>query len=232
MESVNNMKKIALFSVSMIAMGIMGTSGVVAHAEGEDPIPPTPVITQGKVALAIDPDASHPGGDGNDDGGDTGQKGEFTLDHTASYDFGEKSIDGKTLDLSNSSEAKPYVQVTDLRENSTGWQLAAKISEFQTADKAKTLTGAEMKLPAGTSVAVDESNISTPPTTSEVTLSDVDSVLFQAAANTGVGSWMDRMYDAPATLHIPAGATPGAYQADITWTLTNAPGSDGGGAAV
>ncbi|KAF1299638.1 hypothetical protein BAU15_01605 [Enterococcus sp. JM4C] len=196
-------------------------SAAIAQAEVTD-------TTTGTVHLIVDPDTDHPGA-GDGDGGDTGQKGEFTLDHTVSYDFGEQSITGAEMTL-NATQTRPYVQVTDLREKNSGWQLLTKITEFKSTDEAnpgKILAGAVVTLPKGTAEAVDGTNISKAPTPQEVTLNAADTTLFSAEANAGTGSWMDKMYDAPTTLYIPAGATPGAYTATLTWTLQDAPGGEG-----
>ncbi|MDO1604596.1 WxL domain-containing protein [Lactobacillus sp. YT155] len=212
------MKKTALFGISLIAVATLAQSISVFAADTA----PAPETTTGKVTLMDDPNSTHPGGDGDGDGGDTGQKGPFTLDHTVDYDFGTQMVTGKEMTL-NATQTKPYTQVTDLRENNSGWVLSTKITDFKTEDGTKTLKGAQMTMPAGTAEAVDASNTSAAPTTSEVKLNASDATLFTAAKDAGIGSWMDKMYDTPTTLYIPAGATPGAYSATITWTLTDAP---------
>ncbi|KAF1299365.1 hypothetical protein BAU15_01585 [Enterococcus sp. JM4C] len=213
------MKKIVLFSVTLLAAaGLLPT--VIAQAEETVPASKT---TTGTVQLTVDPDIDHPGG-GNGDGEDTGQKGEFTLDHVVSYDFGEQTITGGEMTL-NATQKLPYVQVTDLREKNSGWQLLTSITEFKSTDEdnPKILSGAELKLPKGAVEAVDMTNTSKQPTANDVILNGKDQTLFSAEANAGTGSWMDTMFGEATTLHIPAGATPGAYKAEITWTLQDAP---------
>ncbi|MGM0125663.1 hypothetical protein IGI37_003062 [Enterococcus sp. AZ194] len=213
------MKTKTLLGATLLTVGVLLPTAIV---QAETTVP-TPETTQGTVGLIVNPDTDHPGA-GDGDGGDTGQKGDFTLDHTVSYDFGQQAIDGKKMTL-NATQEKPYVQVTDLREQSSGWQLLTKITEFKTADETnpKVLSGAQLTLPMGTAEAVDDTNTSAKPTTAQVVLNSEDGTLFGANANAGVGSWMDKMYDTPTTLYIPAGATPGAYSATITWTLQDAP---------
>lgn len=252
---------IKLISASALALLALSTSAPVFAA---DAAAPATAKTTGKVSLVADPDETHPGGgdDGNDgdnptdptnpdtpgDGNDnTGQKGPFTLDVVPNYNFG-KHIAGKadtyyalyTSDkgvLDDKRLANPYVQVTDLRENNTGWHVTANITDFKTT-AGKVLTGAVLTMPQGTAHLYGDTNDATTtpkPTMKSVELNSSDQTFMSADKGAGVGTWMDYMFennntavaDATATnsttLMDPGNNSAGDYTADLTWTLNDTP---------
>ncbi|GKQ43303.1 hypothetical protein RD055328_12260 [Companilactobacillus sp. RD055328] len=253
-----------LFSASAIALlALSSSTSVLAETT------PSTATSHGKIGLIVDPDTSHPGGgedggDGTDptdptdpnypgdgNGNDnTGNKGDFTLDVVPNYDFGIQKIDGSQLynalfwdsakgAVVEGRNSNPYVQVTDLREENTGWNVTVAMTKAFNTDvegqTGKGLNGAILSLPQGEATPVDSTNTSTAPTTmaigngKTVGVNGDAATLMSADANAGTGSWMDKMYDDPAnntkptTLFVPAGNTAGTYTAELTWTLSDAP---------
>lgn len=193
--------------------------------DGKDPQPP------------VDPE--HPGdGNGNDN---TGNKGDFTLDVVPNYDFGTQKLDGTAhtwnalfFDADKKAvvegrNSNPYVQVTDIRPENTGWHVTVKIDDFKTAD-GKLLSGTVLTLPKGTAKAADESNKSGDPAINGIEgVNGDDQVLMSSEAGKGTGTWRDIMFDnkddnqLPTTLFVPGSASAGDYTANLTWTLADTP---------
>lgn len=64
----------------------------------------------------------------------TGEVGYLTLDYVPSFNFDgeEVSIEDKQL---QSITTQPFIQITDRRENTYGWQLSAQLGEFHHLDR-------------------------------------------------------------------------------------------------
>lgn len=198
-----------------------------------------------------DPNNPDTPGEGNDN---TGQNGPFTLDVVPNYNFGTHTVENQektyyALYTSNATTnkgkgvlddkrlANPYVQVTDLREENSGWNVTAQITDFKTT-AGKVLTGAVLTMPTGTThLAGDKDDATTnpKPTTKSIALNGTSQAFMSAEKSAGIGTWMDYMFennntavddatDKNATsLYIPQGNSAGDYSADLTWTLSDAP---------
>ena len=92
-----------------------------------------------------------------EDGGVTGQKGPLSIDFVSPFKFGAQNI--KTTDavyyakpqnvtIDKVTKKVPnYLQVTDKRGTTAGWELSVKqLDQFQTDDKKSELTGSVLKL--------------------------------------------------------------------------------------
>lgn len=249
-----------LISASAVALMALSQAAVVNAAGGDETPAPKAENTKGHINLQANPDEDHPGDDNNDNGddnnNDTGQKGPFTLDVVPNYEFGIHMIesgqqtynalfvkDGKGLDDKGAATeldkatrlANPVVQVTDLREKNTGWNVTSQITDFKTAD-GKVLKGAKLTLPKGTPTLQGTPGEGIDPTTfapeaSGITLGSDAQIFFKAEANKGTGTWADNMFDnkdantLATTLLVPAGNSAGDYTADITWTLSDTIGA-------
>lgn len=144
------------------------------------------------------------------------------LTKAPSFDFGSEKIGGDPMDLKINSVDDP-ITVVNPGKNS-GWNVTVKGSNFVGSDGTTELKGALLTLNGVVSPA-DTGNQSVAPTTGSVVVSDQDAPIFTAAANAGLGTWLNTYTagDNSANLHIPAGNTAGSYTSTLTWTLADAP---------
>lgn len=210
------MKKISLLTVTAIAaMGLnIATLGSTAFAaDGDATATTTPAGSTGKTTNGTIDLTAQKGEDGQTDK-------DITLDQAPNIDFGQHNIEtgAKTYTAETISNA---IQVTNPGVNS-GWTVSVAASEF-VGDNDHTLKGAVLTIGQGT-VSTEGENQSTAPTATAVTTNSSNQTIFAAAdGNTGVGIWQSLPDKAATTLAVPAGNVAGAYKADLTWTLTNAP---------
>jgi len=211
---------------SSLAAGLEGTEGVdnkdatsTGHItlgldedgnEGGDTEDPTDPI------LPVDPDEE----DGEDEDGDTGNTGALRIDWVTPFEFGSHELSSGTQIYTLERNENPFVQVSDFRGTGQGWVLQVKASEFIN-DENKVLKGAELSLPAGTVSPYGE-NQSIKPESKAVVLSNELAEIMVATQDGGMGTWANEFDKESVTLTVPSGNYAGDYQAEITWTLTDA----------
>ncbi|MBC2098828.1 WxL domain-containing protein [Listeria booriae] len=227
---MNTFAKIATIGVITVA-GLFGASTLVSadtatstgkitlEADDSPVTPLNPLDPDSPTPATPDPaDPTNPG---------TGNSGELTIDFLSNIDFGTQKVSG-TSETYKALNTNPYIQVTDKRGNGDGWVLTASATDFK--DGNNVLKGAEMSFKNG-QVRTQADNQSTAPTASDVTLNGSAQPVFQAAANAGMGTWID-VYSGTAganenvTLHVPAGNLAGDYDSSITWTLETSPSAE------
>ena len=157
-----------------------------------------------------------------------GQTGPLSIDYVSNIKFGEHKITGKDIAY-KAKNANPFVQVTDLRGASDGWNLSAKMTEFKSGNKV--LRGATLAIKDGVVKAGSSSNISLAPTKSDILFDNTESkTVMNAKDKGGRGTWLtiwsgtDQANEA-IQLNVVAG-TPEAnteYTSSITWELEDAP---------
>lgn len=158
--------------------------------------------------------------------GKTGNVGELTIDNVSPFVFGTQKLTGKKATF-YSTTTDGNVQVTDKRGTGVGWTVQVRSSDFVDSQNATNiLKGAQVNIPVGT-ISSDTDNSSTAPTASAVALNTTDTTIFNAAAQSGLGSWVDKFdgttNESKVSIEIPAGSMKGSYVSTITWTLSDAP---------
>lgn len=188
-------------------------------------------FTEGSgVVDPLDPDDPTnpliPGG-----GGGLGGVGSLVLNYASTIAFGPQTIIS-TEQVYHALTLKPFVQVTDVRGTGTGWELRATLGVFTQVDK--TLPGAFLTLTGGEAVSATVGVAAPTPAQNIILQADgeTDELIFSAARDTGMGTWLCRWYPSPqgagkndnVTLTIPASvAQLGSYTSTVTWSLINAP---------
>ncbi|MEI5994504.1 WxL domain-containing protein [Candidatus Enterococcus mansonii] len=192
-----------------------------ANDESTDPVNPNNPDQPVDPDEPIDPtDPDNPG---------TGNKGPLSIDYISNIQFGEQEIkSGDTI--YNALNENPFVQVTDKRGTGAGWTLSAQTKGFYTADGKKQLKGATLSFKNG-QVKTGSGNVSTAPTTTDVTFNNADAkVVMTAKKDAGRGTWVDVFSgEADNNQNVKLKVLEGSadanvdYQAEINWTLANAP---------
>lgn len=202
-----------------------GSNNTVNFKSGEGDItnPVDPTDPTNPVAPSpIDPtDPTNPG---------TGNKGPLSIDYASNIKFGEQKIAGKDM-VYSAINKDPFVQVTDTRGTGAGWHLSASASEFQNADKTKTLKGAELSFKNGQVKATSDNSVSVNPTASDVVFSNTSpQLILNAKAGEGRGTWLNVWSAAGekndnVQLKVLAGSADAdtEYTATIVWELADAP---------
>lgn len=187
--------------LSAVVLGAVSTGVGVANAAE---ITADNNTTTAKVGLEDDPDAN------------------IQLTKAPTFDFGSQKIGGDPMDLKINTVDDPITVVNPGKN--TGWNVTVKGTKFVAPDGTTELKGALLTL-NGIVNPADEGNQSNAPTTSSVDVSDQEAPIFTAAANAGLGTWLNTYTagDNSGNLHIPAGNTAGNYTSTLTWTLTDAP---------
>lgn len=156
----------------------------------------------------------------------TNQAGPLSIDVAPNFDFGTDKIGVGTTEYPIKNTNNPYVQVTDSRGTGGGWDLKAKITEFETADKSNKLTGVTLTLaskelqttnPQGAAFRAPAGDVD------GVTLNDAPQSLLFAAEGNGLGTWANYFDKGTSKLTIPGGNFIGAYSATIEWSLATMP---------
>lgn len=161
----------------------------------------------------------------------TGDQGPLTLDYVSNLDFGQHEIEGKTA-VYETTNLKPFIQVTDRRGTGAGWNVTATVTEFSNGDKT-TLPGSKLAFSNGE--AVSTSVLTKPISNTAVELvAGGDAVnVVTAEEDAGLGTWVNRWLPSESdavlnnnvTLEVPTGAaTLGEHTAMVTWSLMDAPG--------
>ena len=215
------MKK--LTKMSIVGLGLIMTTGIgntafAAEADGfkttadftleggtEDNKPTNPIIP-------IDPPTNH--------------TGNLVIDVVSDFTFENGKIESKTVTYNAviPTDKTLGTQVTDMRGTGAGWDLTAKISDFENADKTKVLKGAQLLIPEGnvstTSVSKDNPAIS-----KSVTLNATEQSIFSASQDSGMGTWSTDFEGKGnhVSIVVPDGNYADSYSAEIVWSLQDAP---------
>lgn len=243
------MKKISIVSLTSVSAVLLslGLSTATTFADAST----TPEASTSTAVITFDPntgstdplnpddpnkpqDPNNPSDPADPDNPGTGNKGPLSLDYVSNIVFGTHEVNGSE-ETFNAINRNPYVQVSDTRAKADGWNLtAAMTTPFTGADGKSKLAGTVMNWKNGT-VKAPSANANPAPTASNIAL-DADGTavtILNAEATKGQGTWLDvfeggsqdlATENTNISLTVPGGqATAQKYQAEITWTLTNAP---------
>ncbi|MHA7117651.1 WxL domain-containing protein [Aerococcus viridans] len=164
----------------------------------------------------------------------TGESGPLTLDYVPSFNFNGEEVSIKDKQLQSIS-TQPFIQVTDRRPQTDGWQLIGQLKEFQPLDyngHQTSLNGSVLHLKGG--------DVSSPIASREpFVFQDIQLVaggdevpIIYALPDSGAGTWLTRWYPTESTndqndqviLDVPGESiSVGEHQATIEWTLYNVP---------
>ncbi|MBO0473622.1 WxL domain-containing protein [Enterococcus ureasiticus] len=222
------MKKTIIFS-SLFATGFIllgGTQASFAEETVNGSANGQGATSYGSIELTPDSDSGTDPLVPTTPSGKTGNVGELTIDNVSPFVFGTQRLTGKKATY-YSTTTDGNVQVTDKRGTGVGWTLQVRSTDFiDSQNSSNILKGAQVTIPVGT-VSSDDGNSSTAPTASEVALNATDATIFKAAAQSGLGSWVDKFdgtdNESKVSIEIPAGSMKGSYVSTITWTLADAP---------
>lgn len=181
-----------------------------------------------------------PGEDGNHgmDGNVTGDTGLLTLDYVSNLNFEPATITETTRPL-ESTTIQPFIQVTDLRGEGTGWNIRAQAGNFRKGEK-NTLIGSTIDFKEGTAASSNE-ELSKPDVFDfQLTTGGAAADVASAAAKTtedvtsgqGIGTWAigwlateTAEKNSKVVLTVPSfEASEGTHTAIIEWTLSDGPG--------
>lgn len=203
------MNKLILKSASLLTAAVVFVP-VVAQTVSADTI--NPVNSTANVTFATDTtptqpvDPTNPGVDvpGSVDP-PTGESGPLSIDFASNLYFGTQSVTAKTAyahaEKWADDTARPlYVQVTDKRGTFAGWNLSVKqestlhLTGVTTPEASDTtlgdyLTGSQISFGGGYT-ANQYSSTGGPVVQSSFALNSGSQVVANAAANTGVGTWV------------------------------------------
>ncbi len=223
------MKKVLLTSAIVLG-SLVATASAVSAAEVD--------TTDGKTSSV-----------GLTQGDDT--DGLLTITDASSLNFGSKEIG--TTALNFTEDNAPTLTVQDIRGEADGWNVAVSLGDFEEVDalgapvaSGKKLKGVRLfypapvltttatainadKKPVGITNAADVSFTDEAVTGVMVSAEAVPSskVLINAAKGDGNGLWTatygETAADAKIELQVPEGNLAGLYQADLTYTLSDAP---------
>ncbi|WP_125565358.1 WxL domain-containing protein [Companilactobacillus insicii] len=155
------------------------------------------------------------------------QTGSLALDKVPTISFGSQNYSvGKTTYASTAISA---LHVTN-PGFASGWNVTvAQTTPFKdtASGSALTLKGATLSLDSTTTdpiTADDSTNVSAAPSyITPLTLSSTAVQVESAAAGAGVGAYTTQYANNEASLYVPAGNLPAAYESTLTWTLSDAP---------
>lgn len=163
----------------------------------------------------------------------TGMTGKLTLDYLPSLDFGSNSITFQVQTF-NTTNVKPYIQVTDKRATGEGWKVQAKSSDF--TGTSGSFQGV-ITFKNASNVTVTGNTATAPTAVNPVTLTsgaaETNVVVASSGGNTGMGTWLTRWYPSEGfegsgndsvTLSVDTtNMIAGSYTATLDWILTDAP---------
>lgn len=242
---------VALLSVTAVATATVpvaaeetgtdyASNGAVEVVPNNDPVKPVDPIDPGKPVDPLTPGGPNPG-----------TPGPLSIDFASSIEFGTNKISSvdevyyanPQLYKEEGKATANYVQVTDNRGVSTGWDLKVKQeAQFENATaKYKTLKGSVITLNNGQAASNSE-GVTAPTTVKSVSLNPGESVpVMSAADGAGDGTWVDVFgglkkveivneegvkesvnKNTDVQLEVP-GKTPKSaveYRAQLTWTLS------------
>ncbi|MFS7401479.1 WxL domain-containing protein [Carnobacterium maltaromaticum] len=194
---------VALARVPMVANAEQSatTEANIEILAGEDPVEPE---------IPIDPP--------------TGQEGPLTIDAVSSFDFGVARLGAEKVTAIVAEDKILGVQVSDKRGNGIGWSLTAEISAFENESKTRQLRGAKVTIAAG-KVDSKQGNPLFPPVASEIILAGSFQNILVAEKENGLGTWTEDFHgtNKKVQLEVPPDAYVDMYNAEITWSLQDAP---------
>ena len=159
----------------------------------------------------------------------TGQPGPLSLDWVPVLGFGTANEISAQVQEYNTTSAKPYIQVSDLRGTAEGWKVTAALEPFK-QNMNETLRGAFITFlePSTTTAATSvDSPVPAPAVMLTSDGEDVSIVTANAENREGMGTWVIRWFSGDTghvKLTVPrSAATVGLHSSSITWTLHNAP---------
>lgn len=215
---------VSILSLTLLAQGILaatstGSSEAIITFQEDTSIPPI-----------LDPDDGTTPNNENPPLVGTGNSGPLSLDYVSNLHFGIQKVSMETKTY-NSTTLKPFVQVTDKRGESNGWDVVVKATAFRSSSE-DTLDGAYLEFGNG-EVLTNLVGVYGPPKTAPFTLfTNEEAVKFlYANVNEGRGSWITRWYPSTGmetndkvTLTVYGGTMKAeTYTSTLTWTLTDAP---------
>lgn len=154
--------------------------------------------------------------------GTTGNVGPLTIDNVAPLLFDTHKLEGKEQ-VYTSVVTDSNIQVTDNRGEESGWNLQVSQTPFiDVKDKAKILKGTKLTLPLGT-LETAGANVSLRPSVVEIEVTEAPTVLMNAIAGSGAGTWASVFDKDEIKLTVPAGNKKGEYMSTVTWSLMDAP---------
>ena len=182
----------------------------------------------------------------------TGQTGNLTLDVIPNFEFGRtpiptidtiinsKYVAGQTTKDKAVPGAQSFLQVSDARTVSSGWNVKVVASAFKNGSDE--IAGAELVIDAGSVAGPDDANApqseAASLTCTDTTEDQITEKILWANAYKGLGTWVSRMYPTPCNennqiggdnktvrLLIPgdSGVKRMAYTCNLTWTLEATP---------
>lgn len=222
-------KMLKNFIPLLVSMLIVPMCSMTLHAEEAES--PTGIGFQSDTNPTdpVDPiDPTDPG-----EGPGTGMEGPLSLDYVPPLQFGIQEITGR-VETYETTNLKPYIQVTDKRGTGEGWTVKASLSEFtDTGDGTKTLNGvvisfdnSEVKsTPTNTATAPTGQNFSLTAGANPVLVTNAD---IDEGMGTWVNSWLASDYldgtnDNVRLTVNTAGAYTVQYQGTINWSIELAP---------
>ena len=161
----------------------------------------------------------------------TGSIGLLTIDYVPNFTFGTQKIT-RDYEVYESTNVKPFVQVTDLRANGSGWILQASLGQFVHDNGIDTLGNAAIIL-RNPEVATFNGNGDAPVPSYDTLLVAGDPVptdIMVANKDGGMGTWLMRWLAASGQTNENAlltldtrDARSGSYSSTITWYLVQTP---------
>lgn len=200
--------------------------------EGEKPVNPTDPAETVKPGPDTDGKNPHP----------PSTKGPLSVNYISNLQFGSQAANGndaiydvqpdRVINSQDTEiEVPNYVQVTDHRGTNSGWTLLVKQDgAFKNGDHS--LTGTELIFNSPVLSSKSGKDSATPrASTFTLTADGEPSIVMVAAADQGMGTWIDRFgedVEAAKTgiqLKIPGDSkkVAGFYQTSLTWTLSDTP---------
>lgn len=219
-------------SSTTYAAGTANSEASVNFTAPEEPVAP------------VDPtDPSKPNTESPEENGNvTGQDGPLSLDYVSHIDFGDQEV-STTEKVYKSITTEPYIQVTDVSGTGNGWQITAQASTFTSNENnTETLPAASIQFNDGDTISTSTSESpKVEQTINLVTGGDAQEIVTAApriegeSVNTaqGLGTWVTRWLASESdssnenvTLTVPGSvASVGGHTAQISWTLSNGPGT-------
>lgn len=164
----------------------------------------------------------------------TGNTGLLTLDYVPKFTFETQKIDRKPVSI-NSTNMKPFVQVTDVRATGAGWNLQGSLGELIHESGNHTLKNAQIVMKNPVVKTAETNALNAPASAQEIVLTSgpnntpVD--IFTASEEHGMGTWLSTWLPTSGaksneniTLNLDTrDARVGGYHSTITWSLIQTP---------
>jgi len=220
-----------LLIVASLALGtgITGTALAQSTDSGARTSDAEATLNPNEDTSPVDP--KDPNGSGNEFPGEgTDSTGKLTLDYVSNLNFVQQGISGTQI-VSNATNTKAFVQISDRRSTGAGWQLQVKPSAL-VGDKDSTAIsqasielGAARFIPSGKNVSGTPSVVAT---STQLLPIGSYSLIGRAGKNTGMGTWiMNLNYDAsaPTELLVMSAAVTQqqTYRGTLSWLLSDTP---------